>query len=338
MTTTEVSIKSRRGFWLKLVVSLGACVLLIWLVDWNEFSTILVRGDPLWLLVVFGLIHLDRIFMASKWAMLLRALGMQVSTGTAIKAYYVGSFWSSFLPVSVGGDVIRVSWLAKEGHAASEVIPSVVVERLLGALALALVALFSLALFVIYPGSDQPVFWQIILTLLVGSVVAIAVLFSRSTHQLIQRMTSRLPLGRVGRIIEKMRMAVLAFREQPGVLLLFVALSVVEASLPIVAIYLLAQAFAIGVPLIWVIIAVPLILVVAALPISVRGIGLIEGTYAFVFSLAGLPVSAAVMLSVMDRVLVLLATLPGALWTVSASGRSTALPVVPRPADAVEGE
>ena len=63
-----------------------------------------------------------------------RRSGLPLTAGLAVKSYYVGSFWAGMLPTSVGGDVVRVSWLVRNGQDASAVTWSVVVERLLGVL------------------------------------------------------------------------------------------------------------------------------------------------------------------------------------------------------------
>ncbi len=337
MATVKANTTSKWGFWVKTIVSVIACLLLLWLVDWHEFGDTLKRANLYWLCVVFVIIHIDRVFMAYKWTILLRVLGLPVSLKTAAKAYYVGSFWSTFLPISVGGDVVRAGWLIKEVQSDARIISSVVVERLLGALALAIVALGSVILLIMSPSLGLPVFSKIIFLLLFGTIIAIIALFSQYTHSIAQKLLSRLPLQRVGRAIEKMRVAIFTFKEKPSLLIAFLILSILEESLPILAIFTLAKALSIDLSLLWVIIAVPIVLVVAGMPISVRGFGVIEGTYGLILSFAGIPLSAAVTMAVVDRVLVLLATLPGALWTISAAGSSASIPAVSQGVDPIEG-
>jgi glycosyltransferase 2 family protein len=313
---------------LKLSVSLGACALLYFIVDWAEFAETLRNAQFSWIILVFVLMHVDRVFMGCKWAVLLRAAGVSATFGKAVQAYYVGSFWSSFLPMSVGGDVIRVGWMAKETKNAPEILSSVVVERLLGALALSLLSGVGFLLFVFYLGWELPALAKIILLFLAASLGGLVLVFSSWSHRGLTRLLPWIPLAGVRSIIEKMTLAVVTFRNRPRVLGFFLLLSVLQCFIPIVAVYSLTRAFQMNVPLVWVMIAVPIVLAISSVPVSVKGIGVIEGAYAFIFSFAGIPVSQSVMMSVSDRVLQLIVTLPGALLTVRLSRKEPVVPVV----------
>lgn len=305
------------GFWARTIVSVAACLLLLGWINWDEFSDTVKEANGYWLFTVFLLLHMDRLFMAYKWRILLRTSGVSVSTMTTVKAYYIGSFWSFFLP-SVGGDVVRISWLIRKakGQSSAIIASSAVIERLLGALALAIVASGSFILSTVYFGLRLPALSRIIFLFLVVSIVAIAVIFSRSAHAMSQKLLSRLTFEKVSHMLEKMMSATLAFKEKPGLLITFIILSILEQAFSIIAIFTMTKALSIDIPIVWVIIGVPIILAVSKMPISVNGLGVQEGAYAFIFAFAGLSLSKSVAMSVTDRVLTLLATLPGALWTV----------------------
>jgi glycosyltransferase 2 family protein len=315
---------------LKISVSLGACALLYLIVDWAEFAETLKSANYYWLILVFVLMHVDRAFMGYKWAILLKGADVPTTFGKAIQAYYVGSFWSSFLPLSVGGDVVRIGWMARENKNAPQILSSVVVERLLGALALSLLSSVSFLLFFFYLGWELPAFAKIILVFLVASLGGLAVVFSSWSHRLLARLLPWVPVASVRSIIEKMTGALITYRRHPRVLFVFLMLSLLQCLIPIVAVYSTARAFQINVPLVWVMIAVPIVLAISSVPVSVKGIGIIEGTYAFLFSFAGIPVSQSVMMSVADRVLQLIVTLPGALLTVRMPREETFVPLAKR--------
>lgn len=326
-----------RGLWAKIIVTVATCILLLWLIDWNKFVNTLKAANGYWLFAVFVIIHMDRLFMAYKWAILLRTSGVLVSTGTIIKAYYIGSFWSSFLPSSIGGDAVRVGWLVKKVQVDAIVISSsIIVERFLGTLALAIGALGGLILLMLYLDLKLPALSIAILLFLSVSTIAVILLFSQSAHDIVHKLISYLPFQRVSRAIEKMRITILAFREKPRVLIAFLFLSILEQAFPIGSIYVMAKALSVDLSLIWVIIGLPIILAVVRIPISVNNLGIQEGIFAFIFSFAGVPLSASVLMSLTDRVLVLLAVLPGALWTVSASKSNVTVPVVMRDSDSMK--
>lgn len=321
----------------RIIVTIATCVLLFWLIDWNKFGSTLKAANVYWLFAVFVIMHMDRLFMAYKWTILLRASGVPVSIGTTVKAYYIGSFWSSFLP-TIGGDAVRASWLIKKEQRAAIIVSSIIIERFLGTLALALTALGGFVLFIVYLDLRLPALSVIIFLFLVVSIIAVTLLFSRSAHDILHKLMSYLPFQRQSRVSEKIKVTILAFKEKPRILITFLILSIFEQAFPIIATFALAKGLSIDLSLMWVIICIPIILAVCRIPISLNNLGIQEGAFAFIFSFAGVPLSASVLMSLTDRVLVLLVTLPGALWTVAAPKNNVMVPVAMQGSDPIEGK
>lgn len=309
----------KRGLFLRLFVSVVASVLVLWFVDWKGFTDTLKAANAYWLFGVFVIIHLDRSFMAYKWMVLAKGGGLSVSAGTSIKSYYVGSFWGGFLPASVGGDVVRAGWLSKKTQGGPLIISSIVIERLLGAVAQAIVALLSIFLLGVYLDVRIHAMSGIFFVVVFVAIVALTTIFNESGYHVVEKFVGRLGFHRIDGVIGRMRSATLGFKDNPRVLGVFLSLSILEQVFPIMSAFILAKAFSIELPLVWAVMGVPIILAVSRMPISVNTFGIKEGAYAFIFSLAGIPMAQSVMLALADRVLLLLATLPGALWTVGAS-------------------
>jgi uncharacterized protein (TIRG00374 family) len=303
-------------FWAKLIVSLMGCVILIWWVDWKQSIEILTKADGTQLLLVFMIIHMDRVFMAYKWSILLRGLEVTVSRKEILQAYYIGFFWGTFLPSS-GGDVVRASWLINKGHSGAPIISSVVMERLGGALALAMVAAGSVLLLTLYVEWSFLGLYVVVGLLFAEAGILLMALFSRRGNALIRRVISYLPFKPIRTLLNKIELGALTFREKPHVLVIFLILCLVEQLFPILGTYLLARALAIDLHLIWSVIGVPILMAVSRLPISINAWGVQEGAFAFIFSIAGLPLAGAVMVSLANRILLALSALPGALWTMA---------------------
>ena len=314
---TESRCMSKLRFWGKLIVSLAGCAILAWWMDWKQTIDILTKADGYRLLLAFAIIHLDRAFMAYKWTLLLRGLGVTASRITALQAYYVSSFWSTFLPASVGGDIVRAGWLIGKGHRSTRIISSVIIERLLGASALAVVSLGSMFLLTFRTNLSFPVVFTTIGLLLAEAAICFIAIFSHSLHAALMKAIMRLPFTPLRNALDKMDVAALTFTKTSGPLVIFFILSLVEQAFPILGTYILARAFAIDLSLGWAVIGVPLLMAVSRLPISINGWGIQEGAFVFIFSAAGLPLSGAVLVSLANRVLLILAALPGAVWTMS---------------------
>src|SRR5262249_24779034 len=73
---------------------------------------------------------------------LIRGRDAHVSLWAAIRAYYLASFAGYFLPMTVGADAVRIGELAGAGRTAG-LIASVVLERMVGALAQVVLASVS---------------------------------------------------------------------------------------------------------------------------------------------------------------------------------------------------
>jgi uncharacterized protein (TIRG00374 family) len=310
-----------KAFWARAAVSLAICSLLFWWIDWSEVGEMLRQASGYWLLAALIAVNADRLLMAYKWRMLLSGSDAALSIKVAVQAYYVGEFWSSFLPSSVGGDAARIVWLMRRVEAGPVIISSIVVERVLGALALAMVALVGVGLFTMHSTSDVSAFLTVVLLLLLLTALALAAMFSEVAHRVAERLISKLPFNRLSHAVERVRTAVFAFREKPGLLARFLALSVVEQAFPIFVTFMIVRGLSIDLSFVWIIIGVPIALIVARAPVSVHGWGVLEGAYAIIFSTAGVPVRDAVLISLTGRVLTLLSSLPGALWSLAAKER-----------------
>ena len=112
--------------------------------DWGLIGARLGAANPLLMLGVVTLATVDRLLMAWKWWLLVRGRDATLGLWAAIRAYYLASFVGYFLPMTVGADAVRVGALARGGRTAV-LVASVVLERLIGALAQAVLAVLSVA-------------------------------------------------------------------------------------------------------------------------------------------------------------------------------------------------
>jgi uncharacterized membrane protein YbhN (UPF0104 family) len=71
------------------------------------------------------------VLSAVRWKLLLRAAGVTLGLGTAVRLYFASFFFNFLLPTSVGGDVVRAVGVGG-GTRIPVVVGSILVERLLG--------------------------------------------------------------------------------------------------------------------------------------------------------------------------------------------------------------
>ena len=131
--------RGRRGLRLRIAVSLALLLLLVLFVDWGRLGARLSSADPILMLAVVALATADRLLMAWKWWLLVRSRDAALGLWAAVRAYYLASFAGYFLPMTVGADAVRIGALAGTSRPAV-LVASVVLERLIGALAQAVLA------------------------------------------------------------------------------------------------------------------------------------------------------------------------------------------------------
>ena len=92
--------------------------------------------EPLAIALTVVLYLLDRLSMAHKWNILLRARNCRLSLWAAFRIYLASGFVGYVIPASVGSDVFRAARLSLGGRSLSRVSATIVLERVLGLLAI----------------------------------------------------------------------------------------------------------------------------------------------------------------------------------------------------------
>ncbi|MCS6850404.1 MAG: flippase-like domain-containing protein [Gemmataceae bacterium] len=67
-----------------------------------------------------------------RWFVLVRAQELPFTVGQAIRLGWVGLFWSTFLPGSIGGDIFKAVFLAREQSRRTVAVATVLFDRIIG--------------------------------------------------------------------------------------------------------------------------------------------------------------------------------------------------------------
>ena len=146
-------LRENRQMVIRVAGSLLALVLLLILIqeegDGELFSALRRVSLPYFFLALLALL-VSRMFAASRWYILLRSAGVEISFLRAVMLTFTGNFSSNFLPSTIGGDVVRLGGTMQMGYDRAICLASLVVDRLIGmagmilASPLGLVPLFSM--------------------------------------------------------------------------------------------------------------------------------------------------------------------------------------------------
>ena len=115
--------------------SLLAIILLIVLLkeeNGQEIISALKRVSILYFLIAILAMLISRLFVISRWHVLLRSAGVDISFWHTAMLTFTGLFSSNFLPTTIGGDVVRLAGAMQLGYDRAICLASMVADRLIG--------------------------------------------------------------------------------------------------------------------------------------------------------------------------------------------------------------
>jgi uncharacterized protein (TIRG00374 family) len=303
--------KSRGQFLLRLVVSLGFIGVVLYFINIREVVDATFALNPWYLIAAFVLTYLDRALMSYKWNLLL-AINVKLPFFVLFRTYLVAPLCGMLFPSTIGGDLFRLYSLSRYKVNASDVVASMLMERLIGFVALLALASLSLGGASYVMQDRWAAFGGIWWALLIGAMTSVGVIGAmhgvggKYMNQLAERCSSYPIVGKLYRVY----VACCAYRNHLRTVAVVCAWSLLEQMTPILTNILLVQALHIHVSWLELVAIIPVIVLAIRLPISFDGVGVQEGLYVALFGLVGVSASEAFLLSTMARVTPLLCALP----------------------------
>ncbi|PSM47920.1 lysylphosphatidylglycerol synthetase [Chroococcidiopsis sp. CCALA 051] len=303
-------MKVKPIFLIKLIVSAGILALVLTRMDFYQVWVQFQYLSPSF--IIFALLFYTGCQLLScwRWQVVLWSSGHSAPMSSLLSSYFAGMFLNIFLPGALGGDVYRVYRVAQSTKDSEVALVSVFLERFTG-----LAALSGLAVIGLVPAFKLIGRWDILLlfTACVGSLVG-AVLLIASPKLLIwaEPWLIKFRLSAVAARFAKIQILLRTFAQHRQALLLSMGLSLLLQLAIVYYHYIVAHQLNIPISYLELLVFIPIIVVVTLLPISLGGIGLKEGLWAYLFSRIGLSVEQALLLSLTITVLGWMLSLPGA--------------------------
>ena len=265
---------------LQVAVSGGLIAYLLWQIDVGRTVDLILSGRPAYLVAALAIFVATTWGMAWRWQILLASKGIREPLGWLTGLYFVAYAAGQILPTTVGGDAVRIIEHARRRPTArGEAAGAVLMERVVGAAGTLLLVAVGL---VVAAGRYENI--AVLVWLEVAFVAGLAVLavllFSRRTHAFLQEhvfpRTQRL---RVDRALASVWSALHGYRDQPGALVLVVAITLAMQSARIMAIWLCGEAVGLDLsPLVYVVLG-PLLFLVMLVPFTINGLGVREAFF-----------------------------------------------------------
>jgi glycosyltransferase 2 family protein len=306
-----------RTFLVKVFFSVLVSVLLVRYLNLQDAWSILRKIQIHYLAIAFLVINADRVFMACKWKILLKAKRLDSPLSSLIKGYYLSTLLAPVLPTSVGDDIVRGVSITKTGIGSANIFSSIVIERILGMLSLFLLALLTLGFFV---HGKYRYFEHILIYVAVFLVLSFVVFYySLEKKFSIGNIQKKLPASsnKIVSYFSNIYLSYMDYRNYKKHLLVFFFLSMVEHLIIVYMNYVIIKGLGFQVSFVSMLYTIPTIMFLSRLPISIGQIGIQEGAYVMLLSLVGLSLTDSVMISVVKRVVIFLSILPVFLFSLA---------------------
>jgi len=298
--------------WLKALLSLALMAVLLWQVDLRQISSTFAATRFELSLAAFTLFLLQQVIVAYAWHMLLPVDNNRVPFIKTVEVHALGSFFGTFLPSSVGMDVIRAYRLGRYLERGVDSASAMFVTRVVGFL-----VNFVLALAVAIPVSFQlhnAAIFGTVLALTLMFVAGVVFILHPRALALMKNILLRFGLAGVAEKIRGFREGITSVSRSRGRMLQLIAVSFIYQSLGIVIVFMLGRALGIELSLWRYFIYIPLITTITVLPISLAGLGIREGAFVFFFAQAGVAQAQALSLSLLLFAQTLALALLGGVW------------------------
>src|SRR5262252_6742161 len=297
---------------LKLSVSIILLVVLFSRIDVAQlWETARLASVP-WLLAAIAVFGISTLAGAWRWNVLLKAQHVDIALPSLLGTFLVATYFNNFLPSNIGGDVIRIGDTARYTNSKTLATTVVLMDRILGLIALAFVAALGATAVGRLHHVAAPI-WPVWLWagFLAGAAATTPAVFAPSGFGRLLRPLTVFHPEWVGNRITDLTGALAKFGADPGALLsAFTGAIMVQVTL-VMFYFAVAYALHLDVALSDLAVAVPMSFVVQLLPVSVGGFGVREAFFSYYFHRIGQPIEDAVLLSLVAQALLILFSLSG---------------------------
>ncbi len=292
----------RRGPAIRIFISLAAIGLILYFLrsKLGEAFLILRHGVTWpWFLAAVGLYGVCLLVLGTRLFYVFRVQQLGLSLGQSLYLSFLGIFFNLFFPSAVGGDVAKAYYAYKYSGKKIASTTAVLLDRLLGFVALMVMAL--VALFFFSKELNDSNVNRIIYAFLGLMLFTLFFFSSRRFARSFQFLLVLIPEKWRARLADVYQ-AIYYYKNHTGTLVWTLFLSVIVQSLVVVVHYWVVLSLGVNLPIALFFIFVPLVTIVSMAP-SVSGLGVREAGVIYFFS-RFMPPERALALSLLLDILV----------------------------------
>jgi len=281
---------------------------------WAAFQKI----DPRWFVLAVICAGIPAVLGVIRWRWILRVQGLAVKFPRLFSISFIGLFFNAFMLGSTGGDVIKAWYVAHETHhKKAEAVATVVVDRLIGLLALFIITLVMMSIFYKRVFEDPKLLWFSVATLavVVFTVVGTILFLWRGFADKLpgfRTWLQRLPrYDTLRRMVDAYRV----YASQPTILTKTMLVSFAVHFFSMLSIVCVGHGLgARSATFVDYYLYLPIINSVTAVPITISGFGVREGMYIKMFRQVGVAEPVALVMSLLGYLAALIWSIVGGVF------------------------
>ncbi len=295
-------LKSRLLFLAKIAVSVLLIAYLFRETNPADIGKRIAGADMAYLVAALAVICIITPLLGLRWYLVLKSIGSPLPFRAAVPISYIGMFFGQFLPAAVGSDAVRGWFAYRKGVGIRAAVTSLLVDRIFGLLALALIILASMPVLSDLTNSE------VTYAAFAGSAGIVGATFAGL-------LVANIPANFVARPRILARLFEFARGVRPG-LWSGTAVGTLSVSLSMHLIYisaavLIARALGVSLSYLEALAVVAIVTLISNLPISFNGWGVREGAMVIGMGYLGVGQSDALTISILLGLLMAISVLPG---------------------------
>lgn len=266
-----MKLPKKFGLILRVLISIGLVTFAYYFVDRRQLVEAIADVPYRFVFLAATLYALTLTINITKWYVLLRGAGIDVPLLSVLRASFAGLYINCFGFGTVGGDVTKALWIARQTKDREVALVTVVADRALGLLLLGILGVFGA---LVTPHNKVPP------ALLYGTIAGVVLLSAGWLFApfVIQRSLARLPkirdiFGRIAR----------GFPRDRARMLQAVIIGLVFHLAQISLFCLVTWELSSPIPFRTLLASLPFANIVTTLPLSWMGLGVREGVYVYFF-------------------------------------------------------
>jgi uncharacterized protein (TIRG00374 family) len=267
---------------------------------WDAFQKI----HPLWFVAAVICAGIPTLLGVIRWRWILHVQGLEMKFPRLFSISFIGLFFNAFMLGSTGGDVIKAWYVAHETHhKKAEAVATVVVDRLIGLLALFIITLIMMAIFYQRVFEDPKLLWFSVATLAVvlSTVLATIIGLWRGFADKFPGLRARLQRLPRYDMLRRMVDAYRVYASHPAILTKTMLISFAVHLFSMLSIVCIGKGLRVVTDngIVDYFLYLPIINSVTAVPITISGFGVREGMYIKMFRQVGVAEPTALVMSLL---------------------------------------